>query len=116
MAAGLTDPEVDQLIAIVRRARGSPAGGDPVAVIWVEHVVRALSSTVDRLICLDEGVIIADGQPGAVLADPRVKEVYLGTEEPWEPDRGADNLPDHSPATRQVGPLQIGALQMGTGL
>ena len=104
VAAGLTDPEVDQLIAIVRRARGSPAGGDPVAVIWVEHVVRALSSTVDRLICLDEGVIIADGQPGAVLADPRVKEVYLGTEEPWEPDRGADNLPDHSPATRQVGP------------
>ena len=99
VAAGLTDPEVDQLIAIVRRARGSPAGGDPVAVVWVEHVVRALSSTVDRLICLDEGVIIADGQPGAVLADPRVKEVYLGTEEPWVPDRYRSQRPDNSPAT-----------------
>jgi branched-chain amino acid transport system ATP-binding protein len=82
VAAGLTDPEVDELIAIVRRARGSAASGQQVAVSWVEHVVRALASTVERLICLDEGVIIADGGPEEVLADPRVKEVYLGTEEP----------------------------------
>ena len=43
VAAGLTDPEVDQLIDIVRRARVSPADGEPVAVVWVEHVVRALA-------------------------------------------------------------------------
>ena len=88
VAAGLTDPEVDQLIDIVRRARVSPADGEPVAVVWVEHVVRALARTVHRLICLDEGVIIADARPEVVLADTRVKEVYLGTEEPWGPDEG----------------------------
>ena len=99
VAAGLTDPEVDQLIAIVRRARASSPGRDPVAVIWVEHVVRALASTVDRLICLDEGVIIADDPPEAVLANPRVKEVYLGTEEPWVPDE----RPTRNPATLRIG-------------
>ena len=99
VAAGLTDPEVDQLIDIVRRARVSPADGDPVAVVWVEHVVRALARTVDRLICLDEGVIIADARPEVVLADTRVKEVYLGTEEPWVPDEG----PGRSPAALQIG-------------
>jgi branched-chain amino acid transport system ATP-binding protein len=99
VAAGLTDPEVDELIAIVREARASPGDGGPVAVIWVEHVVRALASTVDRLICLDEGVIIADGRPEKVLADPKVKEVYLGTEEPWATDERS--VP--STATLRVG-------------
>ncbi len=98
VAAGLTDPEVDQLIDIVRRARVSPADGEPVAVVWVEHVVRALARTVDRLICLDEGVIIADARPEVVLADTRVKEVYLGTEEPWAPDES----PGRNPAALQI--------------
>jgi branched-chain amino acid transport system ATP-binding protein len=104
VAAGLTDPEVDELIAIVRRARAGSTGdgstgAGPVAVVWVEHVVRALTSTVDRLICLDEGAIIADGQPDEVLSNQRVREVYLGTEEPWVPDeRDA-----RSPATLRTG-------------
>lgn len=89
VAGGLTDLEVDELIGIVRRARSSPATGAAVAVIWVEHVVRALATTVERLICLDEGVIIADGGPEEVLSDARVKEVYLGTDRPLELDTTA---------------------------
>jgi branched-chain amino acid transport system ATP-binding protein len=81
VAAGLTDPEVAELISIVRRARTGFGDGTGMAVVWVEHVVRALSATVDRLICLDGGAIIADGQPEEVLSDPRVKQVYLGTDE-----------------------------------
>jgi branched-chain amino acid transport system ATP-binding protein len=51
------------------------------AVVWVEHVVRALAATVQRLICLDGGAVIADGHPEDVLSDPVVKQVYLGTDE-----------------------------------
>ena len=50
------------------------------AVIWIEHVVRALVSVVDRLICLAGGRIIGDGEPADVLASPAVREVFLGTE------------------------------------
>jgi len=75
VAGGLTDPEVGELVAIVRavNARG-------VAVVWIEHVVRALLSTVDRLVCLALGQLIADGEPREVLARQRVKELFLGTE------------------------------------
>ncbi|HYA45680.1 MAG TPA: ABC transporter ATP-binding protein [Acidimicrobiales bacterium] len=81
VAAGLTDPEVAELISIVRQARSGGFGQEDIAVVWVEHVVRALTGTVERLVCLDEGAIIADGQPEQVLNDPRVRDVYLGTEE-----------------------------------
>jgi len=75
VAGGLTDPEVAQLVEIVR---GVNAEG--IAVIWIEHVVRALTPVVDRLICLAGGTFVGDGDPAAVLADPAVREVFLGTE------------------------------------
>jgi branched-chain amino acid transport system ATP-binding protein len=75
VAGGLTDPEVAQLVEIVRGIHA-----DGVAVIWIEHVVRALTAFVTRLICLAGGTFVGDGQPAAVLADPAVREVFLGTE------------------------------------
>ena len=75
VAGGLTDPEVAQLVEIVR---GVNAEG--IAVIWIEHVVRALTAVVSRLICLTGGKFVGDGAPATVLADPAVREVFLGTE------------------------------------
>jgi branched-chain amino acid transport system ATP-binding protein len=75
VAGGLTDPEVAQLVEIVR---GINAEG--VAVIWIEHVVRALTSLVTRMTCLYGGEFIGDGTPAEVLSTPRVREVYMGTE------------------------------------
>jgi len=75
VAGGLTDPEVAQLVEIVR---GVNAEGT--AVIWIEHVVRALTPVVGRLMCLAGGVFVGDGDPDTVLADPAVREVFLGTE------------------------------------
>ena len=75
VAGGLTDPEMVELVDVVRRARA-----DGVAVVWVEHVVRALLETVVRLICLAGGQIIGEGEPAEVLASPAVSEVFLGTE------------------------------------
>jgi len=75
VAGGLTDPEVAQLVEIVR---GVNAEG--IAVIWIEHVVRALTPVVSRLICLAGGSFVGDGTPAEVLATPAVREVFLGTE------------------------------------
>jgi branched-chain amino acid transport system ATP-binding protein len=74
VAGGLTDPEVAQLVEIVRGVNA-----DGVAVIWIEHVVRALTAVVSRLICLAGGSFVGDGDPAAVLATPAVREVFLGS-------------------------------------
>ncbi len=73
VAGGLTDPEVAVLVEIVR---GINAEG--ITVIWIEHVVRALTSLVSRMLCLYGGQFVGDGDPASVLANPRVREVYLG--------------------------------------
>ena len=49
-------------------------------MIWIEHVVRALTAVVSRLMCLAGGAFVGDGAPAAVLAEPAVREVFLGTE------------------------------------
>ena len=73
VAGGLTDPEVAELVEVVRRLQD-----DGLAIVWIEHVVHALVKTVDRMICLAGGRVVADGAPLDVLADPEVRELYLG--------------------------------------
>jgi branched-chain amino acid transport system ATP-binding protein len=75
VAGGLTDPEVTVLVEIVR---GINTEG--VAVVWIEHVVRALTSLVSRMTCLYGGEFIGDGTPEQVLANPRVREIYFGSD------------------------------------
>ena len=75
VAGGLTDPEVAQRVEIVRGINA-----DGIAVIWIEHVVRALTPVVSRLICLSGGSFVGDGDPATVLANPAVREVFLGTD------------------------------------
>jgi branched-chain amino acid transport system ATP-binding protein len=75
VAGGLTDPEVTVLVEIIRGINA-----DGIAVIWIEHVVRALTSLVSRMTCLYGGEFIGDGTPAEVLATPRVREVYLGSD------------------------------------
>jgi branched-chain amino acid transport system ATP-binding protein len=73
IAGGLTEPEVLALVAVIRevRARG-------VAIVWIEHVVHALRSAVDRLVAIAFGRSLVDGPPEAVVASPEVRRVYLG--------------------------------------
>jgi branched-chain amino acid transport system ATP-binding protein len=73
IAGGLTDLEVNELTSIIRGLRA-----EGIAVLWIEHVVRALLSTVDRLLCLSSGAIIADGDPKEVMASEAVRSIYLG--------------------------------------
>ncbi|SSC24742.1 ABC transporter [Klenkia terrae] len=74
IAGGLTEAEVPALVETVRQL-----GREGVAVVWIEHVVHALVAVVTRLMCLTYGKVLAVGDPQAVLADPQVIEVYLGT-------------------------------------
>ena len=57
-------------------------------MIWIEHVVRALTSLVSRMTCLYGGEFIGDGTPAEVLANPRVREIYFGA----DPDLSVDPL------------------------
>ncbi|WP_214105378.1 ABC transporter ATP-binding protein [Acrocarpospora catenulata] len=73
VAGGLTEPEVLELVEVVRRLHAEGLG-----IVWIEHVVHALVRTVGRMVCLAGGDVVADGEPIAVLADPKVRELYLG--------------------------------------
>src|SRR5699024_8372200 len=59
VAGGLTSPEVSDLTALIKAIHQ-----DGMAIIWIEHVVHALVDTVDRMLCLAGGAMIADGQIG----------------------------------------------------
>ncbi len=73
IGGGLTDGEAGELVSIVRELnhRG-------IAVVWIEHIVHVLLQVAGRLICMDAGRIIADGDPRAVMADRAVIDAYLG--------------------------------------
>ena len=75
IAGGLTEPEVHELVSTVRELRS--AG---VSILWIEHIVHALVSVVDRLIAINFGRKLIEGKPEAVLASPEVRDVYLGVE------------------------------------
>jgi branched-chain amino acid transport system permease protein len=75
VASGLTPAEVRRFVAHIREVRDSYG----ITVIWVEHIISALTAVVDRLIVLEQGAIIADGAPAAVLKDAQVLKTYFGT-------------------------------------
>ena len=73
IAGGLTDAECVALIDTIKRIH---AGGT--TIIWIEHVLHALTSVVDRLLVLDFGRVIGIGEPGEIMESREVKEIYLG--------------------------------------
>ena len=75
IAGGLTEREAHDLVGTVR---GIAARG--VTIIWIEHVVHALLAAATRLVVLDFGRVIADGDPQRVIAGAEVRRVYLGIE------------------------------------
>jgi branched-chain amino acid transport system permease protein len=75
VASGLTTVEVKRFVAHVRQIRDSYG----ITVIWVEHIFSALAQIVDRVLVLEQGVVIADGPLGDIVRDARVLKTYLGS-------------------------------------
>ncbi|MGO4908360.1 ABC transporter ATP-binding protein [Pseudorhodobacter sp. W20_MBD10_FR17] len=75
IAGGLTEGECRSLVQTIKDIHASG-----VSIIWIEHVVHALLAVVDRLIVIDFGKKIAEGEPQAIMASPEVQEIYLGIE------------------------------------
>lgn len=73
---GLDHAEMDQaadMLESIRSKRG-------ITIVWVEHIMGVLMRVVDRVVVLDHGEVIFNGLPSAAQTDPRVVEVYLGSE------------------------------------
>ena len=73
IGGGLTEHECQELVETIRsiHARGT-------TIVWIEHIVHALLSVATRLVVMNFGELLAEGEPRAVMADARVQEVYMG--------------------------------------
>ena len=75
-SSGIAQREVEALAPVLERMRSEMGS----ALLVIEHDMNLLASIADRVIALDQGQIIAVGEPDAVLTDPVVVASYLGTD------------------------------------
>ncbi|MBA2337399.1 MAG: ABC transporter ATP-binding protein [Acidimicrobiia bacterium] len=73
--AGLNDTELRSSIDIVRTVRDHLG----ITVIWVEHVMKAVMNLAERILVLNFGRVLVDGDPQQVMRHPEVIDAYLGT-------------------------------------
>jgi branched-chain amino acid transport system ATP-binding protein len=76
IAGGLTDNECGSLLDAIRDIHSTG-----VTIIWIEHVVHALIAVARRLVVMDFGRKVIDGEPAEVMASREVQAIYMGEEE-----------------------------------
>jgi branched-chain amino acid transport system ATP-binding protein len=73
IAGGLTEYECGELVTTIKDIHRSGT-----TIVWIEHIVHALISVASRLVVMNFGQILAQGDPREVMADAHVREVYMG--------------------------------------
>ena len=73
IAGGLTEAECADLVKLILEIKASG-----VTIVWIEHIVHALVAVVSRLVVLNFGRKIIEGEPHAVMASDEVREIYMG--------------------------------------
>ncbi len=73
LMTGLTPTEINDSIQLIRKIRDSG-----VSIILTEHIMHVIMGVSDRIVVLDHGEQIAEGDPQQVATDARVIETYLG--------------------------------------
>jgi len=73
IAGGLTEAECIELVELIQDIKQSG-----VTIVWIEHIVHALLAVVSRLVVLNSGRKIIEGEPRAVMASDQVREIYMG--------------------------------------
>jgi branched-chain amino acid transport system ATP-binding protein len=73
-AGGLTEADVQEFLPLVNELKAAGT-----TIVWIEHVVHALLAVVDRIVCIDRGRKLIEGDPHEVMASREVEEIYLGS-------------------------------------
>ena len=73
IAGGLTEAEVLVLVDTI-----TTIGASGVSIVWIEHIVHALMRVVDRMMAIDVGRKLIEGDPEAVMNSDEVRSRYLG--------------------------------------
>lgn len=73
IAGGLTEAECAELVQLVKDIKNSG-----VTIVWIEHIVHALIAVVSRLVVLNFGRKIVEGEPRSVMVSDEVREIYMG--------------------------------------
>src|SRR5262245_63084550 len=74
-SAGLNRDEREDLARFILRVKHELG----ISMIWIEHDLEMVTDLADRIHVLDYGRTLAEGEPAAVLKDPRVVAAYIGT-------------------------------------
>lgn len=76
VAGGLIEGEVEEFLSIIHGIRK-----EGITVLWVEHIVMAMTKGPDRLMVMNFGRKLFVGKPNEAFNSPEVQEIYLGDED-----------------------------------
>jgi branched-chain amino acid transport system ATP-binding protein len=110
IAGGLTDNEAHEVVATIAAIRDRG-----VAVVWVEHVIHALLAAATRLVVLDAGRKIAEGDPHDVIGSAEVQRVYMGVDVETAAVRGSETNAVGGIKTNAVGGIKTDDTEAGDG-